>query len=47
MTDIGIDGTKDVETAVNAGSPQTDMLRSARFRMERETHWRRDRKSVV
>lgn len=41
MMDIRIDDRKDVETVVNAGLPQADTLRSARFRMEREAHWRR------
>lgn len=40
MMDIGIDGRIDQRSTVNAGAAQNDMLRSARFRVERETHWR-------
>ncbi|MBW8791639.1 MAG: stage II sporulation protein M, partial [Rhizobium leguminosarum] len=38
--DIGIDGRMDGGATVNLGAVQNDTLRSARFRLERETHWR-------
>ncbi|PDT04774.1 hypothetical protein CO666_08510 [Rhizobium chutanense] len=38
--DIGIDGRIDGGATVNAGGVQNDTLRSARFRLEREAHWR-------
>ncbi|RUL95947.1 stage II sporulation protein M [Rhizobium chutanense] len=38
--DIGIDGRMDSGATVNAGAVQNDTLRSARFRLEREAHWR-------
>lgn len=40
MMDIGIGDRRDMGATVNVGAIQTDMLRSARFRVERETHWR-------
>lgn len=40
MMDIGIGDRRDTGGTVNVGAVQTDMLRSARFRVERETHWR-------
>lgn len=40
MMDIGIDGRIDSSATVNAGAVQNDTLRSARFRLEREAHWR-------
>ncbi len=40
MMDIGIDGRMDSGGAVDAGAVQNDTLRSARFRLEREAHWR-------
>lgn len=41
MTDIEIGDSIDKGTTTDAGTVQNDMLRSARFRLERETHWRR------
>ncbi|WP_184471641.1 stage II sporulation protein M [Rhizobium esperanzae] len=38
--DIGIDGRIDRPPTAETGAGQTDMLRSARFRVEREAHWR-------
>ncbi|OWV84109.1 hypothetical protein ATY78_05195 [Rhizobium sp. R635] len=38
--DIGIDGRVDTGAAANVGAVQNDTLRSARFRLEREAHWR-------
>ncbi|MGO8330297.1 stage II sporulation protein M, partial [Rhizobium ruizarguesonis] len=38
--DIGIDGRMDRGAKVNVGAVQNDTLRSARFRLEREAHWR-------
>ncbi|PDT18783.1 hypothetical protein CO670_01450 [Rhizobium sp. J15] len=38
--DIGIDGRIDAGATVNVGAVQNDTLRSARFRLEREAHWR-------
>ncbi|MFL5017458.1 MAG: stage II sporulation protein M [Rhizobium sp.] len=38
--DIGIDGRMDRGATVNVGAVQNDTLRSARFRLEREAHWR-------
>ncbi|MBY3346778.1 stage II sporulation protein M [Rhizobium laguerreae] len=38
--DIGIDGRLDKSATVNLGASQNDTLRSARFRLEREAHWR-------
>ncbi|OWV70459.1 hypothetical protein ATY77_16985 [Rhizobium sp. R634] len=38
--DIGIDGRIDTGATVNVGAVQNDTLRSARFRLEREAHWR-------
>ena len=40
MMDIGIDGRIDAGATVNVGAVQNDTLRSARFRLEREAHWR-------
>lgn len=40
MMDIGIDGRMDRGATVNVGAVQNDTLRSARFRLEREAHWR-------
>lgn len=40
MMDIGIDGRMDKGATVNVGAVQNDTLRSARFRLEREAHWR-------
>ena len=40
MTDIGIDGRIDRGAALSASAVPNDLLRSARFRLERETHWR-------
>ncbi|AJC81700.1 hypothetical protein IE4803_PA00055 (plasmid) [Rhizobium etli bv. phaseoli str. IE4803] len=40
MSDIGIDGRTETGAPANGGAIQADMLRSARFRMEREAHWR-------
>ncbi len=40
MTDISIDDRIDMGAAAATGAAQSDMLRSARFRVERETHWR-------
>lgn len=41
MTDIVIDDRIDMNTTVNVAATQNDTLRSARFRIEREAHWRR------
>ncbi|NLS01026.1 stage II sporulation protein M [Rhizobium sp. P38BS-XIX] len=41
MTDIGIDDRITMSATVDPAVQQTDLLRSARFRLERETHWRR------
>ncbi|MBX5146748.1 stage II sporulation protein M [Rhizobium lentis] len=38
--DIDIDERMATSETVNFGAGQSDMLRSARFRVERETHWR-------
>ncbi|MBX5049104.1 stage II sporulation protein M [Rhizobium lentis] len=38
--DIDIDERMATSATVNLGAGQNDMLRSARFRVERETHWR-------
>ncbi|RXT25384.1 hypothetical protein B5P46_14960 [Rhizobium leguminosarum] len=38
--DIGIDGRIEKGIAANAAAVQNDTLRSARFRLEREAHWR-------
>ncbi len=40
MMDLGIDGRTETGASVDVGAIQTDLLRSARFRMEREAHWR-------
>ncbi len=41
MTDISIDDRIDMGARPDTAAVQTDMLRSARFRVERESHWRR------
>ncbi|MEZ2221625.1 stage II sporulation protein M [Rhizobium sp. RCC_161_2] len=41
MTEIEIDDSIEMGMTVNTGATQNDTLRSARFRLERETHWRR------
>ncbi|MBX4940604.1 stage II sporulation protein M [Rhizobium binae] len=38
--DIGIDGRIDSGATLSAGAVPSDLLRSARFRLEREGHWR-------
>ncbi|MCV9946258.1 stage II sporulation protein M [Rhizobium sp. WYCCWR 11279] len=38
--DIGIDGRMDKGATVNVSASHNDTLRSARFRLEREAHWR-------
>lgn len=40
MTDIAIDDRIDSGATLYAGAVQNDLLRSARFRLEREAHWR-------
>ncbi len=40
MTDLRIDPRMDSGATLHAGGVQNDLLRSARFRLEREAHWR-------
>jgi uncharacterized membrane protein SpoIIM required for sporulation len=40
MTDLRIEPRMDSGATFPAGGAQTDLLRSARFRLEREAHWR-------
>ncbi len=40
MTDLRIDPRMDSGATLHAGGVPNDLLRSARFRLEREAHWR-------